>query len=713
MKKYPLFVLWCCVLGLLWNWFPNPQPETFGQSRGLASREANETCMRILDVLYDRSKGLLKDHERSTSYFYPGRTIRAFESANAQELDALFDTSKGGISYDEFIDLYWSIKSGEFRVQPYQEKFIDDMHHMIDDHGPFFWHQENRVYHILETLRRTDQNWDMIQGRNASALATEKALALTEKNIIERALGEHSGRKYSDWKWYHRFRNFFFPHYKKILSLVEYNTAVRKRLQLMYMADEPFDHVISALTRSGDYEISPQDLSKLRDYVGDTGSKLNEARGEIQRIYSGELTTEKPIRPDAVNLSELDRTLKAFKSESGSPMDKVHELFTGTNRELDELDTILNRSYRREQTGPYSFYPTRDAHNTHLKIRFDHYTNRTGETRGAHRSYLANRHPRNADYDITIEWTVTVRHEREVTKTRPVTRTDAQGNTKTEIETYQDTEVTYSTYQESRVDTLQASYAEIFDNRITPDISKVPALPYPIPRGINAVSATNGSPSIRSVNQSHTNRILSAASETRKAERPFMDYLSDQESMISSMISRYQAEILGNDGESKKAIDLLEDTLEETIDRAKALDQYKGQSASAVQSRWSNDVKEHFDSRHRHMKERYEVLIQRLRHLREQILREHQSLGVDYILPDHSVAVERLRVIHQRYRRIQIGMGVGTVAAGGAVGADLYMGANEPGYESKTQQFFDFVDRHFKSVFESSPEEEEYFPLEE
>src|SRR5690606_11840982 len=116
--------------------------------------------------------------------------------------------------------------------------------------------------------------------------------------------------------------------------------------------------------------------------------------------------------------------------------------------------------------------------------------------------------------------------------------------------------------------------------------------------------------------------------------------------------------------------------------------------------RWVHDIREDFDARHRLMKDRYLNLIQRIRHLREQIVREHKSLGIDYSLPDHSEAVEQLRLIHQRYRRIQVGMAAGTALSGAAIGADLYYGAHEPSYESKTRQFLDFIDEQVDSLTE-------------
>jgi hypothetical protein len=652
-------------------------------------------CRDLLASIFDETQGMLGDYKRESTYFYPGRTIRAFEATDPKVLERLFSSKASGITYDDFINIYWGVKSGSIKVTPQEDEFISDIHHMIDDHGPFLWRDQDKVFHILETLRKADANWSMIKGRDESALATQKALSITESNIIERALSEHLGRRYPNSRWFHGLRNFIFPHYKKIVEIISHNNFIRKRLQLTYTADEPFDHGLSNLAEK--YKLSDSEISLLKEKTSDSGAEVADVRQDVQGVFGRELTILDPTRTRDVNVATIYKAIRnKAKTEGQEAADEFNQLYQRSNQDLDQLDDMLQKSYSKENPGRYNFFPLADVHDTHLKIRFDHFKSLTDNFRSRYFGFTKRNHPRDAKYNVTTAWTVTVHHSKQETRMKTVIE---NGKSKQVVETY--TKRWTTSYSDSRPDVLEASYEEVLLNDVTPKTSEIPSLPAPQARGMHADYATNGSPHFSWVDRVKTSEILESGAQARSNEGVYRTSIRNAEAMINELTVKYQTDILTDAAKKSDALATLQRHIDHLVDRSKELNNYLGSNKSQVRNIWHNDISRDFQSRNTHMLTRIDHMERRLRHIHEQVLRDQPNLQVDYQMPDHSSAVEELRRIHVRYRVIQGVMAGTTVAAGGFAIYDLNQEKNDIYYQSKIKMLLRSFDHHFQSLKQS------------
>jgi hypothetical protein len=653
-----------------------------------------------LTSVFEKNKGLLNDHEKGTTAFYPGRTIRAFEATPAEDVAKIFDPTKGGFSRDDFEKMYWSMKSGEIKATPQQMSFVDDIRHMVDDHGPFFWKDgltdQERGFQIIETLRRADAEWNMAKGRDASALATDKALSLTEKGVIDRALGEHLGTKFENQRWYHGVRNYLFPHYNRVSRIVETNNTLRKRLQLAYKADEPFDHSLSKVTKNPEYSFSAPQLTLFREKIGDTAGELNTIRGDIKGVYGEDLTIAKPQIAANISVSGIDRTIrKTNKSGDNDFKDRFDDLYDRSNQDLDQLEGSMQKAYR----GNEDFFPTRDINETHLRLRHRRHKDITKKTRGKYQRDIYSKTPKNPDYEVQTKWTVTVRHEKTVTKTRRVKSSDGKWKT----ETYQDTKRWTSSYGRDRLEDIPARVGEVIDDKVTPRTSDLAALPYARPKGAYAVSASNGAPRIDWVNQEDIDKIMASGSSARAIERPFRQSILSTEKAINNIQDRYQSQILGNPQAKRTALEEMDNLIDSQRKLSADLNEHLKKDSKSVISVWKDDNHTDFKIRNQKLLVRADHMVQRLRYTREQIFRNESSLKIEYRLPDHSRDLARLEEIHNRYRKQQaIGVGTG-VTVGAAAGGEVWYAGEDPEYDSKTLQMIGAISEFFEQQDQRIP----------
>lgn len=663
--------------------------EAARNKKAMIKATPEELTFNKIIKIFDNNKGILKDHDKGTSAFYPGRTIRAFESTSADDLVRIFTPEKGGLSHKNFDDMYWSIKSGEMHVNNKHADFIDDIHHMLDDNGPFLWKKENKVFHILEALRKSDDRWGMIKGRNASALSTEKALSLTEKNVIDRALGEHLGKHFDNRKWYHGVRNYFSPHYHRVLKISDVNNTFRKRLQLAYKADEPFDHALGALRKNKEYKFEPIHNRDFRTKIGDTGNELADIRTDIKNVYGEELTILKPQLAKDISVNAINnRITKLEISANKDYSDEFEKLYQRSNGDLDLLEGHMKKAY----LGKDEFFPTKDLNDSHLQIRHRWHGALTDNKRTHYNNDIYTKKPLNPDYDVTTRWTVTVTHMKTEIKTRSVS--DGKGGSRTE--TYTETKVWTSSYSRSRADTIPARTGEVLDNQVTPRISDLPPLPSAQTRGAHAVSASNGTPRITDVNMRQVNRIMESGKTARQIEDPYRKVISNTEAMIEDLQNRYLDKILGIRAKKEKALKRIDKEIDKQQFQVSHLREKLKLNEAEVKAIWKDDKFQDHQIRINNLLARSDHMIQRLRFTREQVLREHTTLLPDYKIPDHGPEFARLEEIHNRYRSQQAIAAGSTALVGVGAGAELIYAEENPEYDSRTMMVIDYFNELFK-----------------
>lgn len=670
--------------------------------------------LKLISV-YDSKKELLKDFEKGTTAFYPGRTIRAFEVTPPKKIAEIFDPKRGGMSRDDFEEMYWSIKSGEIKVTPQQGDFIDDIRHIIDDQGPIFWKEglsdEVLGNHILTSLRKTDKEWGLALGRDASAVATDKALVLQEKGIIDRALGEHLGRKFENTGFWTGVQNFVFPHYHGVKDIVETNNTLRKRLQLSYKADEPFEHTLSNIAknpeRRADYDFDDNGVAFLETKLGDTAVEVDAVRKDIRAVYDKQLSITDPNRPEDINIRLVSKRIRENERGSGESFEaRFSALYDRSNRDLDQLEGKLNSAYRgtREDGG---YVPTSDLNDTHLQIRHRKHGERTVARAQTYKSDIYRKTPRNADYRADYEWTVTTHHTRQVQKQRQVRRSrqvsDGNGGQRTEYytetETYYETE-TKTTYRtERRSAQIPARVGEVLDNRVTPRESDLPPLPYaspdPAPFGAGwSSSASNGSPSIYAHDTAKVARIMESGREARRIEQPMRTSMRSSESLIDDIQTKYKTQIQNKDEAREGALNQLQSEIDKNITLRDNIRQRLQADQREVTGIWRDDSLNQYKVRNENMLSRVDNMLDRLRYTREQITRNAETLEVPYRTPDHSRDLARLKEIHDKYRRRQMAMGGATAVGGAAVAADVWYGESNPqDYEPMTYQIMDYINK--------------------
>lgn len=643
-----------------------------------------EKCLVLLDALYKKNKGLLNDYERGTTYFYPGRTIRAFEASDPKDIARAFDPAQGGMSYADFQRIWWATKWGGIKVSGAEERFLDDLYHMVDDYGPFFWRDQDQVYNILETLRRADKKWDMIKGRNESAVSTKKALSLLDTHVVERALADHAGVKFANNTFWDYWSRFFFPHYKKVLKILDTTNSFRKRVDLAYWADEPFENALQTLYGNPRYAFNDADQSFFKRKIGDTGAEVADVRSDAKAIYGQEPTIERPMKKKDIKVKDIYQRLRQAEKDSKQEFtDEFDHLYSRSNADLDELDQKLYRAWTGDKSRKYNLYPMEDLDDSHLSIRHGHFAQLSHNKRARYYNFVQTQHPANADYEVKIRWTVTVHHS----KTETRWTTDSEG--KRVQESYTKTWTT--SYTKSRVDTYQAYYDEVLKGHIDPDISDSPSLPAAIAIGMHADYATNGSARIVWEDSARQAQILSAGAQARASEAPYRDLINQAEQMIDDVLKRFESEVSVDPVKRSEAMANLKQMIDQLIARGEEITEYQASGARTVLSQWADDIPSDFTRRNDDLMNRIDHMIFRLRHTNEQLRRAHTNLGLNFELPEYNEALAQLRRIHIKYRVIQWTTGGIVTAGGGYVSYDLWRDSDDPYYHSKTKQLFHYL----------------------
>ncbi|CAN5503395.1 hypothetical protein BH10BDE1_BH10BDE1_12650 [soil metagenome] len=622
-------------------------------------------CPVVYRELFEHSEKAMAALERETTFFYWGRARAAIEATPNDALDRIF----GGMTKQDFEEFYWGVKSGEIKASAKEEKMIDELWHMVDDLGekPFFGNVPDRGFAIREALQAHDKKLGYSGDPNFAAQLTDTALGKTEVEVLMRAVAEHDKNvKYPNSKWYDRIVRFFSPHYDKVKDILAADNSIRRQLQTMYTADQPALEALPKYTK--DLSLSTSEVKELQNQVSDTASQLNGARAMIKELYGKEIAANNPLPQSEVRIRELAKRAKV----SGAAQ-KEGELTTTIEGDMDTIDRVIGGAWDRTK-GTKTGMPVTEKHDVHLQIRNPQYRRETPERRASYLHTTEPRSPAKSEYNVETEWTVTVQHAEPKTRQVTKTRTNSKGETESYTETEHYTDYYSTSYDMSRTDTLRARYEEVLNGAVRPSdhISDLPSLPSAQTRGAYAVSASNGSPSIGSYRREQTDWIMTQANKARGSETPYRAQIANVTEMVDGITNESYKAALKKPGETGKlvsALDLQEKALREN--RSK-LANYQGTDSGSIRSQWAYDQEKDFKDRNQQMVVRYDHMINRIVHLKEQIRRQTPSLSIETTVPSYEPQLAHLKAIKDKNRKIIVNTSVGAATTGAAATAYTY-----------------------------------------
>lgn len=632
----------------------------------VASAKEPLDCAVIYEKLFAHSEKAMADLQKKTDFFYWGRARAAIEATSNEALEKVFG---GGRTKKDFEEFYFSVKSGVLKASPKEDKMLDELWHMIDDLGsePFFGNVPDRGFAIRQALRVHDAKLGYSADPAYAAQLTDKALDKTEVEILMRAITEHDkNAKYPNSKWYDRVVRFFSPHYDKVRDVLNGNDSIRRQLQTMYLADQPALEALPKYSQS--LALTPDEIKDLQNQASDTAGQLNATREMISQLYGREIAANSPLPRSDIRIRELAKRAKAMGAKQ-----KEDELTSTVEGDMDTIDRVIGGAWNRknkETTG----MPVTEKHDVHLQIRNPQYRRETPER---HASYLAiteQRSPEKSEYNVKTEWTVTVDYAEP--KTRTVTKSRQDSNGSTEYYTEQEDYIDYYSrdYSMSRTDRLRARYEEVLVGGVQPGdhIDDLPPLPAAQTRGMYAVSASNGSPSIASYDKSQFDWIVGQAEKARAVENSHRGQIESVTSLVDGITNDAYKAAKKAPGETAKLVGVLEKEEASLRQSRGKLASYLASDSGSIRTRWQHDRENDFKDRNQSMLIRYDHMINRIVHLKEQIRRAVPSLEIEFTLPNHEPQLAHLKSIKDKNRKIILRTAGGAAAAGAGATAYTY-----------------------------------------
>jgi len=624
------------------------KPITLGQYE---SPEAEESCLQnVLDYLirniFSPNEHLLYDYQKKTDFFYHGRLRRAFEAVPDSVLDELFDSKTGLIKSEKELFRIWELIQGDYiKATPAQVEFIGDLYHVNDDYAGIFWNDEvNRAFDVLSTLMKADKKWGYDQGLNETAKFTEMALNEAERIYLQKAVNESQGIKYKNTR--NRFMRWLDPEYKRALRYIEHNNADRKRLQLIYKMDEPAE---DTLTKYGKY-MTTNEQTKIRGLMNDTSGQMADIKKDIKEINGLELSETNTFEFDKVNAKEIDKRIEA-QSKS---QQKLNETERQAERDMDLIDETIDEIRKRKYiaTKDEQFAgerPMAEYQDKHLKIRFSQHQRETPELYEEYLRRTAKKH-NNAEYNVEVRWSV----ERKEKRKGPAK--DSNGE-------YIEEDVWVDAGYVDESDTLHSSYEEILNGKIEPDIDKINVSP-----SVGFNQRVSGGPSFYSVPQDKFNEMINISSAVRKSEEAFRDQIDQATRLMDEINPETYEKIISDETVWKKTLAEMDIQKEELIKKRELLNSYRKKNNQEIIAQWADDIPEDFRERNDQMYTRIDHMINRIKHVREQVFRK-SPLDIQYVMPDHSRASDILRKKWLWARGSQTAIGTGIA---GGVGYGIY-----------------------------------------
>ena len=626
--RLSMFSLWLTLVPLL----------AFG-----ATKEAcQESYARFLENAHAPLQAIGKEALQLPDASLRARFLATAEKLSDDQIRAIFSGPQK-LSFQDLDDLWWAGQTRLVKIDKETMAYLTFLRE-IGRRAPGLFAEGRRD--IPAFFRRTVKM--ALEGKGG----LEHNLVQTEETLLMQAILEGRGIRNASNAWYDRFLNFFSPHSQRLQELLHFNNNMRRSTQQFGLADEP---VADALAKYAEH-LNPGERQALDGLLADTQAQVRQQSDKIKEVYGKDLTRE-----PAPDLGDIRLRTIAVKAEEAGSDKQFAEAVLQSERDMDQVEAIANAAQKR--TGAEG-RKMEEIHPRELQIRHNQWRRETGELNEAHSAMLRTKVP-NSDYRVTAEWTVTVNHQQ--WKTRQVSRRQPDGSTKTETENYL---VTWTSHYPMRGSfSLDASYREVINGTISPSTSRVESmLPSASPRGMYAVSASNGSPTIVATDQRATSAILQRAAKARAVEKPVEAKL-DQFAEVIEKIRDEHAK--GNLEQTRERHLAAFARIRSELDQMRAAmwDQYRNKSDGAVRSDWTDDTLEHFRARVKLLEDRYARIGRLADYTHEQVARGMPDLQPRYDLPTYARQEEELERIRHRARVVQaVGGGTaGTAAAGGGL----------------------------------------------
>jgi len=623
------------------------------------------------EKVFQPAKGMYKDYDKITDFSFHGRLIRVFETVDEKDLITLFDSKNGLIKNKaDLEELVAAVRNGDVKADSGFEQFVEDLWDFATrdpDYNGGLWLNDGdgKAYDIMSLLKNAEKDMDYIKDFDASAKHTAKALQEVENTIIKRVISEHDGTgKYNNLKFKNRVLNYFNPHYKHIVNMVEEFNSLRKSMQHIYLADTPIHHAINKYIR--ELHFTKEEVDQLKALYGNTGGQLKLVREKIKEVFGKELSLNDSIKIQDVDPREIYKKLTKLKAETS--FDKI---VLQAEEDMDKLDAIVEaarkRTFERTKNPKYAdpVRPTSEMIPEQLQIRFNKYLKDTPRLKNVYDEKLA-RPFKNADFKVEIKWEVTVTHSVPYEEMESVRQ--ANGSYTNVMVTKYKTE--YSYYDLKRTDTLNASYEDIINGKVDVSIDDLPPLPPAQTSGAHAVSADNGIPEFTYIPHDELDQMVKDGAKMRMHEAPLRDKMENVYSYMNQFDDETYEKIVKDEPSRIKTMDELMARKAELVKSKETLSTYAKLTDEEVLHQWGKGTKsadkvEDFRARNADLMARYNSMIRRIDHLHEQFNQKVASGDTEYSLPEYAKEIEKLRKVHMKYR-IQQGVGAGTAVVGGA-----------------------------------------------
>lgn len=647
-----------CTPGWLWADAGKKDSGKKPEVAALSRDQCRVEFQRIADTVFAHNRGLLRDAEKGTQDPYWGRLSRALHATSEGTLRDLF-TGPNRITAQKIEEIWWAIRIGDLRVDLETDRFFQGLRDFARDHPQLFDGKPDFPYRLRQALQAVDARHGFEGSPEAAAHLTARALSDAEETLLAQAIREGRGIRNASSRRFDWFWDFWSPHHSRMAGLIEFNQALRMRMQHMFIADEPIDHALK-LYGAG---LTASERERLQALVTDTSGQLQDVRDIFRRVYGIELSSTRPVKIGDIRL----RTLHARASDINA-QGKFDDAVERSEKDLDVHDAVLRESRERQKLGER---PLAEYHDRHLQIRNPQYYRETGSLQSRYYSH-SGATVKDSDYQVEASWTVTVKHEE--TRTREVERRyqkdDGTWDTEVVEEEYTHRYETKYTMRERF--TLDADYNEVLGGRIRPSSGRVDyMLPDAEVRGHNAVSASNGPASIEWVDTVRTQQILDWGKKAREIEKPLRDKIDELITLTNSIRKDYPGNIAAEKDWTARLAELEKAKAELERLQKERLGEYHKWEKERINGQWKQDDPKHFAERNRQLNNRYLHLMHRIDLFREQVRRRAPSLEVTYTVPDRS---PQLSVLDEIRHRVRVQQGIGAMAViGTGTAAGIYL----------------------------------------
>lgn len=570
------------------------------------------------------------------------RFLAAVEKLSDEQIREIFNGPRK-LSWKDVDDLWWAAQTREIKMKPDAIAWLSLLR-QVGQREPQLFSGRRDVASLFRRAAKAALN---------RPGTIEQNMVQAEETLLLQAILEGRGIRNASNKWADRFVNFFSPHSRRMHDLISFDNSMRKSTQQYVVADEPVTDLLAKYAE----QLKPEQKSKLESLLADTRPFIQVNADKIKGVYGRDLA-ETP----GIDLGEIRLRSIGAKADEAGGQEHFEGAIKQSQKDMDEVEKISTELKAARGEGARS---PEDMHQRELQIRHHQWRNEMASLAKAHESELGKKLP-NSEYEVNASWTVTVNHSKKEMVDVPKSKQKEDGSWEYWTEKEEQTKTWTSTYTESGTFTIDASYREALNGKVEPDAGRL-SLPTAKTRGFDAVSASNGSPTIDSIDQSRVNQIMNRAARARAVEKPAVDQLEHGDKILGAIRAEHNpADAAVKAKHEQQLTNLL---AELKGGQEKVWDKYQGiKTESEVKANWPDDTLESFRERTGLVNERLLRQIRIVESTREQIRRGEADLEIRYALPDYSRQLNELERIRKKARIIQATGAATATAAGGGTG---------------------------------------------